>query len=176
MVGPVLPRVPETGRPDWLVIADGYLGLAEVPGPTSNPVILGWAHDLGGWITSFFTDDDIAWCALFVNACLEKAGIAGTHSLAAASFVTWGTGLAAPHLGAILTFTRPGGNHVGFYLGESTTHYLVRGGNQSNRVRDSWIPKGRRTSMRWPDSRIIPLGDGQIWVPMTAAVMEGSLG
>jgi len=174
MVGIMLPPRAIV-RPDWLVIADGYLGVTEIPGPSSNGVILQWARDAGGWIRQFFTNDDIAWCALFANACLEKAGIEGTHSLAAASFVTWGVALDAPHLGAILTFTRPGGNHVGFYLGETETHYLVRGGNQSNSVRDAWLLKRRLTSMRWPAARPVPAGEGQLWLTAAGAIVEGDM-
>lgn len=175
MVATFLPGTLAPARPDWLTIADGYLGVTEIPGPQSNAVILQWARDAGGFIRSFFTNDDIAWCALFANACLEKAGIAGTHSLAAASFVTWGVELAAPALGAILTFTRPGGNHVGFYLGETATHYLVRGGNQHDSVRDTWLLKARNTAIRWPAGRPLPEGNSRIALTSTGEESNGRL-
>ncbi len=54
-------------------------------------------------------------------------------------------------------FTRPEGAHVGLYLGETATHYRVRGGNQGDAVSDTWIEKGRCVARRWPDGVALPL-------------------
>ena len=144
--------------PAWLQVATGYLGTKEVTGKGSNPTILKWAKKAGGWIANFFTDDDIPWCALFVNACLDEAGLKGTGSLAARSFETWGRPLPEPALGAVLVFSRNGGGHVGFYLGENSTRFRVRGGNQGNAVSDTWILKSRLTAIRWPTAGTDPSG------------------
>jgi uncharacterized protein (TIGR02594 family) len=144
-------------RPPWLQVADRYLGTTEHPGHGSNPTIMGWAKVLTGWVRAYFTDDDIPWCALFLNACLDEVDLKGTNSLAAKSFASWGRDLAVPALGAILVFQRPGGHHAGFYVGESDTHYRVRGGNQSNSVNDTWLDKGRLIAIRWPKACPMPL-------------------
>ncbi len=143
--------------PRWLDVAAGYIGTHEIAGPTSNPGILGWAKKMGGFVASYFTDDDIPWCALFVNACLEQVGLAGTHSLAAASFLTWGLPLSYPAIGAVMVFTRPGGNHVGFYLGQrSNGDFRILGGNQGDTVSRIWMKPERLTGIRWPAAELLP--------------------
>lgn len=126
------------------------MGLAEVPGPSSNPVIMRWAKELG----VPYANDDEAWCALFMNrimmACQLPVAGKSYDLLRAKSFATYGEPLMSPALGAILVFTRPTGGHVGFYLGETATDYRVRGGNTSNMVGDAWISKTRIIAMRWP--------------------------
>lgn len=143
-------------EPRWLAIARRYRGTNEVAGARSNPVITGWAKQLGGWIASFYRDDSIPWCALFVNAVLAEAGLKGTGSLAARSFEQWGEKLAAPAPGAVLVFVRKGGGHVGFYVGESVDAFRVFGGNQSNRVNEIWVAKSRLTAIRWPAGEAKP--------------------
>lgn len=147
-----------TAAPRWLTQAGKYLGTREVPGVGSHPTIMGWATRAGGWIASFFIDDDVPWCALFVNAVLFECGVKGTNSLAARSFLTWGRQLLGPRLGCLLVFTRDGGGHVGFYLGETRDAYRVRGGNQGNAVSDIWIAKSRLApgGMRWPHHEDLP--------------------
>ena len=61
-----------------------------------------------------------------------------------------------PQFGAVLVFWRgsPDGwqGHVGFYLAEDDTHFLVLGGNQSNAVTEARIAKARLrpNGVRWP--------------------------
>lgn len=147
---------PASVRPAWLVAADHYLGTHEKPGKGSNPIILGWKKWLRGWWAGYFTDDDIAWCALFVNACLGEAGLRGTGGLQAEAFATWGQPMAGPALGAIAVFNRPGGHHVAFYIGESGDLLRIRGGNQSDAVTDTWIRADRLIGFRWPDGLALP--------------------
>lgn len=136
--------------PLWLSVASAFLGLAEVPGPGSNPVIAKWAKDLG----VPYADDDEAWCALFMNRVLAACHLPVSGKtydlLRAKSFVDYGVPLLLPTLGAILVFTRPTGGHVGFYLGETAMDYRVRGGNTANAVGDTWIAKSRLIAVRWP--------------------------
>jgi uncharacterized protein (TIGR02594 family) len=145
-------------EPRWLTAARRYIGTQEIPGKRSNPVIMGWAKRAGGWIASYFKDDDIPWCALFVEAVLADVGLKGTASLAARSYEKWGVKLAQPALGAVLTFVRNGGGHVGFYVGGNATAYRVLGGNQSNSVNETWIAKSRCTGIRWPKGEPLPAG------------------
>ncbi len=148
--------------PAWLAIAESHIGTTELPGTGSNPTIMGWAAKvLTGWVKTFFTDDDIPWCALFVNACLDAVDLKGTNSLAALSFADWGRPLGKPVLGALMVFQRPGGHHAGFYVGQSATHYRILGGNQSNSVNLAWLAKDRLIAIRWPRCCPIP-DDGPI--------------
>lgn len=56
-----------------------------------------------------------------------------------------------PRYGAVLVFGRGSGGHVGFYVGETATHFKVAGGNQSNAITtDALIAKNRLIASRWP--------------------------
>lgn len=55
-----------------------------------------------------------------------------------------------PKLYSLLVFTRGQGGHVGFMVGETETHYIVRGGNQSNSITDTPYLKTRLIAARWP--------------------------
>ncbi len=139
--------------PLWLTVARMSLGLKEVPGPLSNPLILRWARDISA--PSWYQDDDQAWCAVWMNrlmmACQLPLAGRGFDLLRAKSFETGGRPLDRPTLGAVLVFSRPEGAHVGLYLGEREDAYYVLGGNQGNAVSEAWIAKSRLTAMRWPD-------------------------
>lgn len=54
--------------------------------------------------------------------------------------------------GAILVFSRGKGGHVGFGMAwdKKRNRFLVRGGNQSDAVTDSWIAGSRLLAKRWP--------------------------
>jgi hypothetical protein len=52
------------------------------------------------------------------------------------------------------TLERPGGGHVGFYVGENDNSFLVYGGNQSNAVGFAWINKTRLLGARRPKYEI----------------------
>lgn len=144
--------------PIWLSVAKAFVGLREVAGSESNPVILRWARDIQA--PAWYATDEQAWCAVFLNrillACQMPLSGDGYDVLRAKSFETWGERMEAPALGAILTFVRTGGGHVGFYVGERKDAYRVLGGNQSNAVSEAWIDKTRLTSVRWPPGRTVP--------------------
>lgn len=135
----------------WLSTATGLLSTKETPGPQSNPTILQWAKDLGGWVSSFYKDDSIPWCGLFVAHCFSEANVRGpSNPLSALAWADWGV-KTDPKVGAVLVFKRTGGGHVGFYVGENDTAFLVRGGNQSDQVCDTWVAKDRLYACRWPE-------------------------
>lgn len=151
--------MPIANRPPWLLEADRLLGTAEHVGPGSNVVILAWAKNFAPWVRAYFTDDDIPWCALFANECLRVAGQATTKEvLSAGSFRTYGQPC-GPVLGALACFKRPGGHHVGFYLGQRLDGaILTRGGNVKNRAADTWINRDRLVldGFRWPPGLPVP--------------------
>jgi uncharacterized protein (TIGR02594 family) len=148
--------------PPWLTIARSYIGVHEIPGPTSHPTILQWGRNMGGWVAQFFRDDATPWCALFVNAVLQQAGLPmsgpeGSPVLVRAkSFTTYGRALTTPCRGAIAVFERAGGGHVGFIEGETLKAYRICGGNQSDSVSSTWIAKDRCIAVRWPLCDIPP--------------------
>lgn len=149
-------------RPPWLNVAVSMIGIREIPGRKSNPIILGWVKDLGA--PRWYDDDDKAWCALFANKVCQASGLPlsgkGFALLRAASFATWGVPLLEPTLGALLVFDRKGGHHVGWYLGERRSDGALRvvGGNQGNCVREDWIDKDRLADggIRWPNGWPLP--------------------
>lgn len=144
---------PVPAEPVWLREARRLVGIREQVGKGSNPAILSWVKRLGGWVASFFTDDDTAWCGLFaahvIGLTLPREPLPA-NPLGALQYNKFGREMKEPCLGAIMTFRRSGGGHVGFYIGEDKTHYHILGGNQSNSVRISRIEKARLSSIRWP--------------------------
>ena len=138
--------------PLWLTVAQAFEGLAEIPGPTSNPVILRWARDIKA--PAFFNNDDIAWCAVAMNrlAMALQLPLSGTgfDLVRARSFATWGIALPLPTLGAWMVFSRPEGAHVGLYLGERSDAFLILGGNTRNQFTSAWLKKERLIATRWP--------------------------
>lgn len=123
-----------TGRFPWLPIAKAELGEAEIPGAPANPRIVEFLQSttLGD---PFAGTNETPWCSGFVNWCVEKAGVAGTDSAVARSWLSWGTKLSTPEEGCIVVFDRGGGKgHVGFFLAQSASEISTLGGNQGDRV------------------------------------------
>lgn len=143
-------------------------GTLEVPGKASNAKILGWAKEVG--INKGYTDDSIPWCGLFAAVIAHRAEKDVVDApLWARNWAKFGTEvgyLAATKLkfvagkkaslGDILVFVRDGGGHVCFYLGETPTHYLAIGGNQSDKVCIAAIPRSRCIAVRRPAYKVQP--------------------
>jgi len=132
-----------------------YLGIKEIPGAKSNPVILDMAAGLG--ISSIYKNDDVSWCALFINHILRITGKPPLdygkdkyNLLRAKYLVNWGAPV--PHgdemLGDIAIFNREGGGHVAIIIAETGSTFIVLGGNQSNSVSFTEISKTRLASCR----------------------------
>jgi len=128
--------------PKILVEAVKLLGTKEIVGKQHNPVILGWAEELG--LQKVYTADEIPWCGLAVAYATHKAKLEVIDKpLWALSWAKWGTEVKEPMLGDILTFKRDGGGHVGIYVGEDKDCYHVLGGNQGNAMSVTRIVKSR---------------------------------
>lgn len=142
--------------PLMLVEALKHYGTMEVVGKGSNLNISNWAKEVG--VSGWYTDDDIPWCGLFVGVVAKRAGypFSADKLLAAREWVRWGKTVAKGNerLFDILVFVRPGGGHVGFYIGENKDNFLVYGGNQSNAVGFAWIAKSRLLGARSPIYKI----------------------
>lgn len=96
-----------------------------------------------------------AWCAAFVNGVLHQAGMQGSDSLAARSFLNVGQPVEGkPQEGDIVVLSRgdPNGpyGHVGFYVGEGAAPGSVRilAGNQGNKVAYAEYPAGQVLGVR----------------------------
>lgn len=140
--------------PSWYEFAMTSFGVAEVAGKESNPEILSWAEHLD----IDYSGDDIPWCGLFIGYCISTAlpyeTVPGSP-LWARGWLKFGKET-TPRMGALLVFWRgnPEGpyGHVGFYAGETGTHFLVLGGNQGDKVSKVFIAKNRLLAARWPVS------------------------
>ena len=140
----------------WMRIARAELGTKEVAGSRHNPRILEYHAST----TLHAQSDEIAWCSSFVNWVLRQAGYRGTDSAAAASWIHWGV-TGPMEEGAILVIRNAraanssltsSGNHVGFLVQETDSHYILLGGNQSDQVKESRFRKAAWTlrGCRWP--------------------------
>lgn len=150
----------QTTLPAWLRLALSLRGTDEVRGDRHSPIIMGWAKKLGIW----YPDDETPWCGLFVahviGTVLPDAPLP-SNVLGARQWLKFGRGIDGPALGAVVVFWRGSRNgwqgHVGFYYGETRTHILCVGGNQSNTVNITRIAKNRVLGYRWPNGVEAPV-------------------
>ncbi|MDD1452673.1 TIGR02594 family protein [Sphingomonas sp. H160509] len=150
----------------WYEVAKSLIGTREIVGPKHSPTILGWAKRLGSRALGIaIVDDETPWCGTFVAHCVAEAGLEPPKvAVRASSWEAWGANLRADRLapGAVLVFKRPGGGHVGFYVGEDATAYHVLGGNQSNAVNVTRIAKDRCVARRWPTG--VAVVGSPVWI------------
>ena len=148
--------VPALRQPPWMAHAWAELGQAEMPGPRSNPRIADFIRRVGHPQSA---DDATAWCAAFVGACLDRAGLPGTRSLMARSYLDWGVPAAVPEPGAIAVLSRGGDpalGHVGFLVGMTAEHAILLGGNQSDAVTVEAFARSRLLALRLPEPTARP--------------------
>lgn len=149
------PKVIDFGN-SWMQIAQSEIGQREIIGKNHNPKILAYHATT----TLKASSDETPWCSSFVNWALKQAQITGTNSASAASWASWGEKTTGKN-GAITIIRNPKvanssltstGNHVGFLIQETATHYELLGGNQSNQVRATLFPKKSWNLLgyRWP--------------------------
>lgn len=146
------PSVPPGGEPPrWLQEARRHIGVRELPGDEHNDLILRWlaTTTLGRWARE---RDETPWCSAFVNAMVKSAGLEGTDSAMARSWLGWGVDC-PPRAGAIVVLRRgaPPSGHVGFVerVDEMDAVVHVLGGNQGNQVCVRPYPLSRVLSYRW---------------------------
>lgn len=136
--------------PRHLLKAVELYGVTETVGNVNNPVIMGWAKELG--LQNIYTADSIPWCGLFTAIIIQRAQRpVVSEPLRALSWNRFGVQVVDAMLGDILTFTRDGGGHVGIYVGEDNTAYHVLGGNQGDKVCVTRIAKKRLSQARRPE-------------------------
>lgn len=142
--------------PRWLEIAFAELGVSAHPPGSSHPRIT--EYHAGTNIAGY--DDKASWCSSFVNWSLGQAGMAGTGSALARSWLGWGQALERPVPGCIAVLWREEPTswrgHVGFYLREDSEHVHLLGGNQLGQVREHFYPKTMLLGYRWPSGHPTP--------------------
>ncbi len=138
------------GEAPWFEIARRELvsGIEEIPGGRHNPRIVEY-HQCSSLKAS---DDETPWCSSFANWCMAQAGIAGSGSAAARSWLAWGVPLAAPRRGCVVVLSRgaPPSGHVGFLERLEDGLLFLLGGNQGDRVSIAAFRAGRLLGYRWP--------------------------
>lgn len=143
----------------WMRVALAEMGVMEASGRANNKRIIEYhaATSLGS------KADSVPWCASFVNWVLEQVNMRGTRSAAAASFRDWGSALETPRYGAIIQLQQKrrsndratgssSGNHVAFFISQTSTHIKLLGGNQSDSVKESNFSLASYDvrAIRWP--------------------------
>ena len=134
----------------WLRIARAELGVRNFPAGSSNPRIT--EYHAGTNIAGY--DDKANWCSSFVHWTLARAGIAGTASALARSWLAWGDALDGPRIGCIAVLWRDDPQswkgHVGFFLRSDGDDVVLLGGNQLEAVREHRYAREQVLSYRWP--------------------------
>jgi uncharacterized protein (TIGR02594 family) len=135
-----------------IAIRECNLNISEFAGSQHHPRILAYhsATNLNA------TTDEVPWCSAFVNWCLREAGIEGTFSAQARSFLRWGLTIPLEKIqaGDVVVFARGNNSasgHVGFFLewsSERKNCMNIIGGNQSNRVNVATFSTQRLLSIR----------------------------
>ena len=139
--------------PKWVAIGQSKIGLNErFHNKELRAFLASDGHTLGD-------PKRQPWCGDFVQTCMalalphEKLPANPYYAL---NWRTFGRALKTPALGAVLVFSRTGGGHVAFYLGERKDAFYVLNGNASNEIRRNWISKARLKAIRWPSSVPLP--------------------
>ncbi len=140
-------------RPEspWFAHAVNQLGVSEYAGDEHNPTILGWFEKIA---SPWFVTDETPWCAAFVGAMLEDAGIDSTKSARARSYENWGDecGELPGSIAVLSRGNNPKQGHVGFVVAvdEADGMICLLGGNQGDAVSMDWFPLRRVVTCRWP--------------------------
>lgn len=145
---PVSPPPADAIGAAWYNIAQAEIGVRENarPGEHTQRII-----EYHATTTLKATTDETAWCSSFVNWAMVQAGLQGTNSAAAKSWMNWGHKLTFPQLGAVVVIKKKNatsdkatgstsGFHVGFYVSSSSTSLRLLGGNQGDQVKYSNFP------------------------------------
>jgi uncharacterized protein (TIGR02594 family) len=138
----------------WMIIAQKYIGLHEGTSLKANPAVVKFFSESGH--PEIKNDHTTPWCAAFVGAVLEEAGIKNTGSLLALSYSKYGHKLNKPIAGCIATKKRTGGGHVFFVMSFDDKYVYGLGGNQNDQVSIERFPRSVIYSYTWPEGVAIP--------------------
>jgi len=132
-------------------LASRYVGIAELEGPDSHPLVSWWLSLCGLGQTPA---DSIPWCSAFTNGIAWELRLPRSKSAAARSWLGVGTPIqlpeAEPAFDVVIlkrgkapqpgptVLNAPG--HVGFFAGLEGDRVLILGGNQADQVSVSSFP------------------------------------
>lgn len=143
-------RVEGEAAAPWMRVARGEIGVRSFPAGSSNPRVT--EYHAGTNIAGY--DDKASWCSSFAQWALARAGVAGTGSALARSWLDWGDALDEPRHGCIAVLWRedPGSwkGHVGFFVRLDGDEVVLLGGNQLEAVREHRYPRRQVLAWRWP--------------------------
>jgi uncharacterized protein (TIGR02594 family) len=136
----------------WMEIARSKLGIHEIPGPRANAFIVECLRSttIGAPENR---SDETPWCSAFVNWCITQAGLEGTNSAWARSWLDWGREPNDDEFeeGVIVILERgPESGHVGFLVDWDDDRVKLLGGNQGDAVSEAWFPMDRVLGYRVP--------------------------
>lgn len=141
-------------------IATRFVGVREIPGSQSNPLILAMLKLDSDWPDG----DEVPWCSGFMNFVAWLLRLPRSKSLLARSWLAVGVPVtleeAKPGFDVVILsrqlgdeeppgpedMTAPG--HVGLFGGLDRRHVLILGGNQSNAVNVQAYDRGRVLGVR----------------------------
>lgn len=151
----------------WIDEARLHLGKREIPGKDTAPFIKKMLGALRVW----WDDDETPWCGVFAGYCMKVAGVPYPKAFyRAKAWLDWGVPVSRPVYGCVVVFTRKGGGHVGFVIGQDEIgRLIVRGGNQGNMVSDAPFDKARVAGYRVPEG-----ATGFIRPPLIRSDMKSS--
>lgn len=144
----------------WMPIAMKEVGVLEDSDPGEhNPRILEYLATCTNLPEGMKEMDETPWCAAFINWSVIQAGVPGTGTARARTWMQWGFGLTEFKYGAVVILERPPSphhGHVGFYIGKSDNGAIkLLSGNSNNRVRESDYDVDRVIGIRWPAGRTV---------------------
>ena len=130
--------------------------VATLDGASSNPRIEEYHRSVSdrSW------NDKVPWCSSYLTWCMFRAGIPGTGSALARSWLNWGVPLPSARIGCVvvLWYEQPDSwkGHVGLFLREEDDHICLWGGNQLGEVCELRYPVDRVIGYRWPAAEPLP--------------------
>ena len=141
-----------------LQIAQRFIGLKEMAGTASNPLILAMLQLDTKWVE----DDQVPWCSALLNFVFFLLGLPRSRSLAARSWLLVGQSVplsdAQPGHDVVIlkrgTGVQPGpaviaaAGHVGLYVGQDAATVTIVGGNQGDAVSVASFQKSRILGIR----------------------------
>lgn len=143
--------------PAWLEIAKLELGVKEYRGSADNQAVVKYLESVDALSQSAQRNDETPWCSAFVNWVMEQAGIQGTESAAARSWLSWGIPVDEPQEGCVVILSRGNPNgwqgHVGFFVDKtrkSAPYIRLLGGNQRDQVSVASYDADRVLGYRMP--------------------------
>lgn len=136
----------------WMSIARKKLGIHEIPGLKANAFIVECLEST----TLGHPDnqsDETPWCSAFANRVMQLAGIKGTNSAWARSWLDWGREPNDDEWGeGVITILERGPNsgHVGFLEDWDDNRVKLLAGNQGDAVSVTWFQMSRVLGYRVP--------------------------